>query len=289
GRDSGTATPTAAGPFQINRFQLRPFETAYALRTQHDHVENHFLVQLDKVAHRSWIKCIHFSDEMARLVHNHWLRNLDESMVDSELCQDLTTLFKRPASADDQHTEIIPPEAPVGTGKEQAGNLEGSNRGREAEGEGGGGSDQGVEDSSNKEGNDNAAATAINSTMKLSSSDEDDSEAIADRFKLLNPQTPYHIFVAGKVQAARLKGIVTSIESMRREGVKGGGGKSDDEPTGGDGNSPKRTLQSVLNNAKYEEALKEKEQVLHRLESFIFALEYSQLYWNSLDFASHLR
>ncbi|KAJ2845334.1 Vacuolar protein sorting-associated protein 29 [Coemansia brasiliensis] len=39
---------------------------------------------------------------------------------------------------------------------------------------------------------------------------------IADRFKLLNPQTPYHLFVAGKVQAARLKQAVTARERQKQ-------------------------------------------------------------------------
>ncbi|KAJ1919619.1 hypothetical protein H4219_001867 [Mycoemilia scoparia] len=249
-----------AGPFKISRLPLRPFETAYTLRAQHDHVDNRFLVQLDKVAHRSWLKCIYFSDEMARLVHDHWLRNIDESMVDPELCAGLTTLFKK-VGPEDQGVEITDSESERQQQHQQP-QQEQSNSHSATE------TKNGSEDTTDN--NDISSAKHQNNTGRSIEDNDDDIETVADRFKLLNPQTPYHIFVAGKVQAARLKGIVTSLAT--------GSGANEDPNS-----------QSNINNDKYKETIKEKEAVLKKLDTFIFALEYSQLYWNSLDFATHLR
>ncbi|KAI9501732.1 hypothetical protein GGI25_004352 [Coemansia spiralis] len=67
---------------------------------------------------------------------------------------------------------------------------------------------------------------------------------VADRFKLMNPQTPYHLFVAGKVQAALLKKKQSAAD------------------------------RAVIN---------------QRLDDIIAALEYCQLFWFALNFASHLK
>ncbi|KAJ2830294.1 hypothetical protein FBU31_002515 [Coemansia sp. 'formosensis'] len=82
-----------------------------------------------------------------------------------------------------------------------------------------------------------------------------------ERFRLMSPQTPYHLFVAGKVQAARLKQAVM-IASHRDNDIR-------------------------IDWDKHTQGL-DRGAVESRLDSIISALEHSQQYWFSLNFASHL-
>ncbi|KAJ2808860.1 hypothetical protein H4S07_003319 [Coemansia furcata] len=82
-----------------------------------------------------------------------------------------------------------------------------------------------------------------------------------ERFKLMSPQTPYHLFVAGKVQAARLKQAVEA--SHREDDIR------------------------VIDWDKSTHVM-DRGAVESRLDSIISALEHSQQYWFSLNFATHL-
>ncbi|KAJ2750703.1 hypothetical protein GGI19_004947 [Coemansia pectinata] len=98
---------------------------------------------------------------------------------------------------------------------------------------------------------------------------------VADRFKLMNPQTPYHLFVAGKVQAARLKQAVTA-RAQRTQVV-------DDE-------SPVGVAIRRINDIWDKHAVgADVAAIESRLDDIIKALEYCQLFWYSLNFASHLK
>ncbi|KAJ1936262.1 hypothetical protein EC988_008248, partial [Linderina pennispora] len=130
------------------------------------------------------------------------------------------------------------------------------------------------------------------SSVAVSSLDPD----IADRFKLMNPQTPYHLFVAGKVQAARLKQAVTAQDRKRqREGKQ-----SDEDAEMEDPEKPVEQKDGEdlvvedairrINDIWDSQALTADVAAIEgRLDDIISALDYCQLFWYSLNFASHLR
>ncbi|KAJ1725419.1 hypothetical protein LPJ61_005645 [Coemansia biformis] len=113
---------------------------------------------------------------------------------------------------------------------------------------------------------------------------------VADRFKLMSPQTPYYLFVAGKVQAARLKQVVTA--QSRNKAKQADVGNAMDVDQKPDGSAPDAITDAIRRiddiwsihgldaDAKAIEA---------RLDDIINALEYCQLFWYSLNFASHLK
>ncbi|KAJ2082958.1 hypothetical protein GGI09_007434, partial [Coemansia sp. S100] len=95
---------------------------------------------------------------------------------------------------------------------------------------------------------------------------------VADRFKLMNPQTPYHLFVAGKVQAARLKQAVTTRAKRVRV-------DDDGSPVG----VAIRRINDIWDKHAVDADVSGIES---RLDDIIKALEYCQLFWYSLNFAS---
>ncbi|KAJ2695775.1 hypothetical protein H4218_005050 [Coemansia sp. IMI 209128] len=93
---------------------------------------------------------------------------------------------------------------------------------------------------------------------------------IMDRFKLMNPQTAYHLFVAGKVQAARLKQAVTARSGRKAE----------------EGAEAVRKIYDIWDSHGMDV---DRAAVERRLDDIIKALEYCQVIWYSLNFASHLK
>ncbi|KAJ2388808.1 hypothetical protein GGI23_005977, partial [Coemansia sp. RSA 2559] len=115
--------------------------------------------------------------------------------------------------------------------------------------------------------------------------------------------TPYHLFVAGKVQAARLKQAVTAQQAAHRKKNNADSKDSTTKTTmmdvdgnaGGDEKSdysPEVVADAIrrINDIWDSHGLTaDAKAVTARLDDIIAALEYCQLFWNSLNFASHLR
>ncbi|KAJ2716752.1 hypothetical protein H4R19_000460 [Coemansia spiralis] len=106
---------------------------------------------------------------------------------------------------------------------------------------------------------------------------------VADRFKLMSPQTPYYLFVAGKVLAARLKQVVTAQARQK------------DKPTDSsnmDIDAPDAITDAIrrIDDIWTSHGLGEDAVAIEaKLDDTIAALEYCQLFWYSLNFASHLK
>ncbi|KAJ1827211.1 hypothetical protein LPJ73_008827 [Coemansia sp. RSA 2703] len=119
---------------------------------------------------------------------------------------------------------------------------------------------------------------------------------VADRFKLMSPQTPYHLFVAGKVQAARLKQAVTAQARMDVD-------DGDDDAAAARDDTGDDSMDDVADaDAVAAEAVRrinriwdahardaDAAAITARLDDIIAALEYCQLFWYSLNFAEHLK
>ncbi|KAJ2584858.1 hypothetical protein GGH95_000018 [Coemansia sp. RSA 1836] len=115
---------------------------------------------------------------------------------------------------------------------------------------------------------------------------------IADRFKLMNPQTPYHLFVAGKVQAARLKQAVTAQARHCRQdnSLRQPGASASTVDVDMDEAPEVREAIRRINDIWDKHALDADASAIEsRLDDIITALEYCQLFWFSLNFASHLK
>ncbi|KAJ2500899.1 hypothetical protein IWW47_003168, partial [Coemansia sp. RSA 2052] len=115
---------------------------------------------------------------------------------------------------------------------------------------------------------------------------------IADRFKLMNPQTPYHLFVAGKVQAARLKQAVTAQARHCRQdnSLRQPGASASTVDVDMDEAPEVREAIRHINDIWDKHALDADASAIEsRLDDIITALEYCQLFWFSLNFASHLK
>ncbi|KAJ2156350.1 hypothetical protein GGF46_005246 [Coemansia sp. RSA 552] len=107
-----------------------------------------------------------------------------------------------------------------------------------------------------------------------------DSRVVADRFKLMSPQTPYHLFIAGKVQAARLKQAVTAqSRSVKKEASSFTVGSDVAE----------EVVRGIADIWDSHEKDTDKVAIEARLDDIIVALEYCQLFWFSLNFAAHLK
>ncbi|KAJ2474452.1 hypothetical protein GGI02_000074 [Coemansia sp. RSA 2322] len=127
---------------------------------------------------------------------------------------------------------------------------------------------------------------------------------VADRFKSMNPQTPYHLFIAGKVQAARLKQAVTAQARRNSQQDATNGVAMMDGVEEEDGECPvvKEDGECPVVKEEAREAVRrindiwdkhgldaDAKAIESRLDVIITALEYCQLYWFSLNFASHLK
>ncbi|KAJ2779649.1 hypothetical protein GGI15_003808 [Coemansia interrupta] len=144
--------------------------------------------------------------------------------------------------------------------------------------------------------NDSVAAASSSAAASGSAAGPADLDPlVADRFKLMSPQTPYHLFVAGKVQAARLKQAVTAQARLAQGHMDvdhAAGKEDDDDDMGEDADADVVVDEAVRRiNAIWDAHARDVDvqAVAARLDDIIAALEYCQLFWYSLNFAEHLR
>ncbi|KAJ2741080.1 Vacuolar protein sorting-associated protein 29, partial [Coemansia sp. BCRC 34301] len=103
--------------------------------------------------------------------------------------------------------------------------------------------------------------------------EEESGEVVVERFRLMNPQTPYHLFVAGKVQAARLKQAVTARTGRERMEVD-------------DSDVVKDAIHRINDIWDKHAITADPRAIESRLDDIISALEHSQRIWFSLNFAA---
>ncbi|KAJ2558326.1 hypothetical protein EV175_000840 [Coemansia sp. RSA 1933] len=260
-------------------FDRSAYQRGYVAKAKRPEMTLQFVHDLDTLAQRCWDRSVAMSDEIARLLRVHWLRPFDNKSAtaaasnDDDGGADLASFISPniPAVSADDSKLNQPSSAAAAARRPSIG-----------------------------------SSTSASSAPAMSMMDPQ----IADRFKLMNPQTPYHLFVAGKVQAARLKQAVTAQQAAHRKKTNAlsssGGGPSssstmmdvdDSAATAPDTDestdySPEVVADAVrrINDIWDAHGLAaDAKAVTARLDDIITALEYSQLFWNSLNFASHLR
>ncbi|KAJ2347973.1 hypothetical protein GGF43_004650 [Coemansia sp. RSA 2618] len=234
------------------------YQRGYVARAKRPELTLQFVRDLDVLAQRCWNRSLSMSEEVAALLKVHWLRAIESQNqpVFASSIDDSVTLGM---SGNDIGTSAEPSLQPTDCWT------------------------LGATDSKPP----TSPAAASGSSVPATHLDPQ----VADRFKLMNPQTPYHLFVAGKVQAARLKQAVTARARNEKPSSE---------------NSA--TINTSAKNDKKEESPEVKEAIRRindiwdkhalgtdisaielRLDDIISALEYAQLFWNSLNFASHLK
>ncbi|KAJ2830589.1 hypothetical protein IWW50_000183 [Coemansia erecta] len=234
------------------------YQRGYVARAKRPELTLQFVRDLDVLAQRCWNRSLSMSEEVAALLKVHWLRAI-ESQHQQAFASSIDDSVTLGMSGNDIGTSAEPPLQPTDNWTLGATDIKSPT----------------------------SPAAASGSSVPATHLDSQ----VADRFKLMNPQTPYHLFVAGKVQAARLKQAVTA--------------RARNEKPSSDNSA---TISTSAENDKKEESPEVKEAIRRindiwdkhalgtdisaielRLDDIISALEYAQLYWNSLNFASHLK
>ncbi|KAJ2660701.1 hypothetical protein IWW48_002798 [Coemansia sp. RSA 1200] len=302
-------------------FDRSAYQRGYVAKAKRPQMSLQFVHDLDILAQRCWDRSVARADEIARLLRVHWLRPFEQ---------------QQPAAAADSaaaasaSANALGDEADDGDGDLMSFISSSGLGGTAASASASAGDSLG--DANNQTQKKPLRTPANPGKPSVGSAGSSTSSApivdlidpqIADRFKLMNPQTPYHLFVAGKVQAARLKQAVTAHQNARRK--KSGAGAKKDEMDVEDDLSPTATAMDIDNpdnnksnsnstsaggNGTADDLSPEvvadavrrindiwdthglaadAKAVSARLDDIITALEYSQLFWNSLNFASHLR
>ncbi|KAJ2280660.1 hypothetical protein GGH14_002274 [Coemansia sp. RSA 370] len=226
------------------------YQRGYVARAKRPALTLQFVHDLDVLAQRCWNRSLSMSDEIAALLRTHWLRAIENKQPSAVAADDSVTLGMSGSMLDGSVDEPISPQTESWT--------------------------LGAHDTAKQPSSPAAASGSSVTTTHLDAQ-------VADRFKLMNPQTPYHLFVAAKVQAARLKQAVTA--RARREKT---------EPrmdTSAENESPEvKDAISRINDIWDKHANDADIPAIEaRLDDIISALDYAQLFWNSLNFASHLR
>ncbi|KAJ1665297.1 hypothetical protein EV178_003355 [Coemansia sp. RSA 1646] len=258
-------------------FDRSTYQRGYVAKAKRPEMSLQFVHDLDTLAQRCWDRSVSMADEIARLLRVHWLRPFEQQSVSVPNEDDDTDLVSFISSNIDGESSKTKDQQQQQQ-KQRSSTSSSATHRRPSVGSGGSAS--------------SAAAMGLMDPQ------------IADRFKLMNPQTPYHLFVAGKVQAARLKQAVTAQQSARRKKNNKG---SKESPTMMDVDNADNTNSCNASSEDYSpevvaDAIKrindiwdshglaaDAKLVAARLDDIIAALEYCQLFWNSLNFASHLR
>ncbi|KAJ2448591.1 hypothetical protein EV183_005363 [Coemansia sp. RSA 2336] len=256
------------------------YQRGYMARAKRPDLTLQFVHDLDMLAQRCWTRSVALSDEIAKLLRTHWLQALEQQQqhqndADMSVAMDVV--------GDSETTGISSSFGTVaGGGSVQNGSLLsassvdawtlGSAAGT-AEKEGA------SSQQAHQPGPSSPAAASGSSASAVARLDP----LIADRFKLLNPQTPYHLFVAGKVQAARLKQAVTAKERQQQQHPG-----NDDKP-GDESPEVQDAIRRINDIWDKHAAGADISAIESRLDDIISALEYAQLFWFSLNFASHLK
>ncbi|KAJ1641931.1 Vacuolar protein sorting-associated protein 29 [Coemansia asiatica] len=299
-------------------FDRSMYQRGYMARAKRPELTLGFVSDLDKLSRQCWDRSVAMADEIARLLRVHWLRPFDQtthagaaagvsvgSMSGAD--GDLTSFISATTNAGVSATSSISgsgngeTDGPALTSSwtlggpfsstAAAGNSSSNNMGQKTKSE---------ETSS---GHRRQESTVSGGSSSMASLDPQ----IADRFKLMNPQTPYHLFIAGKVQAARLKQAVTSQTRRQKKKAEAESHMDIDEKeqefagsTHGvdlknpddSGDSPEVVGEAIrrINDIWETHALDADAKAIEaRLDDIISALEYCQLFWYSLNFASHLK
>ncbi|KAJ2819336.1 hypothetical protein IWW50_005490 [Coemansia erecta] len=234
------------------------YQRGYVARAKRPELTLQFVRDLDVLAQRCWNRSLSMSEEVAELLKVHWLRAIESQHQQA---------FG--ASIDDSVT-LGMSGTDIGTSAEPSLHLTDSWT-------------LGATDSKPP----TSPAAASGSSLSATHLDPQ----VADRFKLMNPQTPYHLFVAGKVQAARLKQAVTARarnEKPSSENLATVNTRAVNDEKG----EPPEVKEAIrrINDIWDKHALgTDISAIESRLDDIISALEYAQLFWNSLNFASHLK
>ncbi|KAJ2778917.1 hypothetical protein H4R18_004309 [Coemansia javaensis] len=232
-------------------------QRSYMARASRPKLTTRLVRDLDALARRCWDRSVAMSDEAARLLRLHWLRPFDSSDATDK---PLSVFDEQVAPAAAPHQPVGAPDSgwtlgdrppPLASPTSAAGGDGASSRGRDSE----------------------AAADPL----------------VADRFKLMSPQTPYHLFVAGKVQAARLKQAVTARSRGPREKAEEDAAKDPAEDSDADEDPVADAIRRIDDIWHAHGLDADPEAIEARLGDIIAALEYCQLFWYSLNFASHLK
>ncbi|KAJ1847105.1 hypothetical protein LPJ70_001709 [Coemansia sp. RSA 2708] len=237
---------------QTGRALKSAYQRGYVARARRPELTLQFVRDLDTLAQRCWARSVAMADEVAGLLRTHWLRALDAGAGGD------------PGTADESVVAGVgdglvddPDLRPADSGTASSWTL-GAHPARAA------------------------SPAASGASSSLSSSAHLDAQ-VADRFKLLNPQTPYHLFVAGKVLAARLKQAVTA------QARKPDGAREESSSDDGDDVVVREAVRRINAIWGSQAARADVRAIESRLDDVIAALEYAQLFWFSLNFASHLK
>ncbi|KAJ2774401.1 hypothetical protein IWQ56_000595 [Coemansia nantahalensis] len=219
----------------------------YMARAKRPELTLLFVSELDDLAQRCWDRSIAMADEVSRLLRLHWLRPFDAERPAAS---------DKPLSVFDEQVVVSPAGDSAATAASDSWTL-------------------GGRPPHMRQRSSTASAAAPSATAALD-------PRIADRFKLMNPQTPYYLFVAGKVQAARLKQVVTAEARQRDKTVDCNMDVDADDPVA---DAIRRTDDIWSSHGLDGDAAA----VEAKLDDIIAALESCQLFWYSLNFASHLK
>ncbi|KAJ1784790.1 hypothetical protein LPJ59_006281 [Coemansia sp. RSA 2399] len=260
-------------------FDRSTYQRGYVAKAKRPEMSLQFVHDLDTLAQRCWDRSVSKSDEIARLLRVHWLRPFEQQQQQQQ--QQPATV---PNNSNDDDTDLVSfISSNIAMDEDESSTLKSHHHQRN-------------DSSANRRRTSIGSGGSASSAAAMSLMDPQ----IADRFKLMNPQTPYHLFVAGKVQAARLKQAVTAQQAACRK--KNTDSKDQtkmmmdvDGNAGGDETSdysPEVVADAIrrINDIWDSHGLAaDAKAVTARLDDIIAALEYCQLFWNSLNFASHLR
>ncbi|KAJ1963415.1 hypothetical protein GGI12_002069 [Dipsacomyces acuminosporus] len=264
-------------------FEKSTYQRGYMAKAKRPELTLQFVNDLDALAQKCWDRSVAMSDEIARLLRLHWLRPFEKPgplHAAEGRSDNPAAAAAHPVKASIFDETVTPDTAAsagagISSSKLSSWTLGGTGAGAQFQKQ-----------------QRRMSSTSGSSTAHLD-------PHIADRFKLMNPQTPYHLFVAGKVQTARLKQAVTAQarKSKRDEAAKSAQSSAakpqamdvdEAEPS----NAPTVVEDAVrkINDIWDEHGLgADVKAVETRLDDIISALEYCQLFWFSLNFASHLK
>ncbi|KAI7831062.1 fungal-specific transcription factor domain-containing protein [Kickxella alabastrina] len=249
------------------------YQRGYVARAKRPKLTLQFVGDLDSLAQRCWDRSVAAADETAGLLHAHWLKPLDHQagvgvsekadMRDDHLESFVSGSFTHPRAADSKWT--------LGASQPK---LAAHSKGPPVA---------------------TATASASASASAGPAYMQGLDARIADRFKLMSPQTPYHLFIAGKVQAARLKQAISfQASAPGHSSAAAAAAVVEDEGENGGAKSEEReavveAIRRVNQIWDAHGAGIDAQAVEARLDLIVVALEYCQLYWYSLNFASHLK
>ncbi|KAJ2721050.1 hypothetical protein GGI07_004240 [Coemansia sp. Benny D115] len=353
-------------------FDKSTYQRGYMAKAKRPDLTLRFVQDLDTLSQQCWDRSVAMADEIARLLRVHWLRPFDQvgggisTSGAGSVGGDLTSFISAttnvsalaakhgtvsggsgigadPSDADARKL-AAEPSAGAAADTLDIGSTRSANQWTlgATTGAGAAATDTGSGSSRLPKAHDQSRAHRASKHQRQDSTISGDSSnmanldpQIADRFKLMNPQTPYHLFIAGKVQAARLKQASTAQARVQKkkeqqrqqqqkasqdamdidddhvtskgaeEGAKafpsqdassgsgsGGGGGSDYAADAISGDSPEVVEDAIrrINDIWEQHALDADAKAIEaRLDDIITALEYCQLFWYSLNFASHLK